>query len=83
MAMALWTLCNIVPGDNHLTAILAVPHRNSVSPPKLTGDTPVLDGLHPMEIGILPSLWIESDVALLPCINGFICHATHSYEPLL
>ena len=54
-----------------------------MSPPKLTRDTPVLDSLHPVDICIFPSLRIELNIALLPSVNGLVCHTTHLYKPLL
>ena len=80
---ALRTGIHIGPGYDHLTAVFTVPDRDAVSPPELAGDTPVTDVLHPVGIGVFPSLGIESDVPVLPCGKGLVSHTAHRYEPLL
>ena len=42
-------------GDDHLAAVVAVPGRDTVAPPELTGDAPVLDVLHPVKIDLVQS----------------------------
>ena len=51
---AVRTHIGILGGDNRLAAPIAIPHRYPVPPPDLTGDTPVTDVVHPVEIGCLP-----------------------------
>ena len=40
-------------GNGLFSAVVAIPTGNTVSPPKLTGNTPVFDVLHPVEIDLL------------------------------
>src|SRR6266436_4201017 len=39
---------HIFTADNHLTAVVAVPDRDTMSPPELTRDAPVMDIFQPV-----------------------------------
>ncbi len=45
---------NGLKGNDHLSAILAIPGRDPVAPPDLPGDAPVADIIHPFKIGAFP-----------------------------
>ena len=46
--------------NGHLAALFTVVSRDSVSPPELSGDTPVADPLKPVEICLTETLRNES-----------------------
>ena len=80
---ALRALVRSLTGYNHLAALVAVPYRDSVTPPELTGNTPVTDVLKPVGICVLPLLRMEYNLPFLPCIQGLLCQRAHLYEPLV
>ena len=53
-----------------------------MTPPQLTGDTPVLDVLHPIIIDLIHALRNEADVAVLNGIDGRLCEGLHFDKPL-
>ena len=70
------------PLDYHLTAVIAVVCRNPVTPPELTGDTPVLDAGEPVLIGLDIIVWDELHLALSACLKSGLTHLLHADEPL-
>ena len=80
---ALTALFGCVFCNHNFAAVIAVPCRDSVSPPKLTGNTPILDVLHPMEVNLFKSFGDEFCVALAYNINCRLCKRSHFYKPLL
>jgi len=81
--MALRTLGGILSGYDDFVALPALPHRNSVPPPQLTADAPVMDVFQPMAVGILPMLRIEDNFLILPSLEGFVGHTFHADKPLI
>ena len=65
------------------TALITVISRNSVSPPDLTGDTPVFDILKPVKVNLVKTLRHETKLAGLQCIDRRFCKLIHLYKPLL
>ena len=57
--------------------------RNPVPPPELTGNTPVLNVFHPVEIDFRPALGDELHFAGLDRFNGGFGERLHLHEPLL
>src|SRR5690606_17503035 len=55
----------------------------AMTPPQLTGDTPVADILHPVEIDILPAFGVEGHAAIADSSDCGCCQWLHRYEPLL
>ncbi|KAH3665796.1 hypothetical protein OGAPHI_003984 [Ogataea philodendri] len=56
--------------------------RTSVSPPELSGNTPVLDVLQPSEVLCLRALWSDGNFSVLDCINSGIGHFLLRHPPL-
>ena len=54
-----------------------------MSPPELSGDTPVADILQPVEIGLVKALRHEGQIAVLYRLDGGLRHLLHLYKPLL
>ena len=50
------------------TALITVISRNSVSPPDLTGDTPVFDVLKPVKVNLVKTLRYETKFTSLQCV---------------
>ena len=74
-------------GDGDLVAVGAVPGGNAMAPPELARDAPVVDVLHPVEVGLLVLLRREADgfVALrvgLDGGDGFLGQRLNLDEPL-
>ena len=82
MSTALRAALRCLGPDHHLTAVLTVVGRDTVSPPELTGDTPVLDILKPVKIGLTVVLRNELELAGLDGLDRRLRHLLHTYEPL-
>ena len=65
-----------------LAAVVAVPNRNSVSPPELAADAPVADILHPVEIVLIETLRNEADFTIFHSLNSGFRKLLHRHEPL-
>ena len=70
-------------GDGDFSAVAAVKCGNSVSPPELTGDAPVVDVLHPVEVYLAESFGDEADLSFLHDLYGGAGEGLHFHEPLL
>ena len=53
-----------------------------MSPPELATDTPVLDVLHPVAVGVLELGRVQADLILHHCIEGWGGKTLHTEEPL-
>ena len=80
---ALRTHLRHLPVYHDLAAVVAIISRNPVSPPELTGNTPVADILQPVQIRLVEALRHESQIAVLDGLDSWLCHFLHLYEPLL
>ena len=83
LAAAFWAGMRRFFCHHHLAAVGAVVGRNPVSPPKLAGDTPILDVLHPVEIGFIKTLGDKLDFAGADRLNGRFRQRLHFDKPLL
>ena len=68
--------------NNRLTALIAVVSRDSVSPPQLTGNTPVTDVLQPVQVSLVKTLRYKLQIAVVKSLNRSLCHLVHLYKPL-
>ena len=68
---------------NKFTALITVVSRNPMSPPDLTGNTPVLDILEPVQINLVKTLRYKPQLSCLQCIDRRFCKVFHLNEPLL
>jgi hypothetical protein len=82
MTAALGAGVNVICGNNGLAALIAVICGNSVAPPELTRDTPVLSILHPVEIVLIKSFGDELDATVAYSLDSGLCEGLHLYEPL-
>ena len=53
-----------------------------MSPPQLTADTPVLDVLHPVAVGVLELRRVQADLVIHHRIEGGLSESLHLEEPL-
>ena len=83
MAAALWTDIGVFHKCILPTAIIAVEHRNAVTPPKLPGDVPVAEILHPSEVGLSPTLWVEGNLTVFNYLRCRLFELINGNEPLL
>ena len=65
------------------TALVTVISRNSVSPPDLSGNTPVTDIFKPVQINLIETLRYELKLSGLNRFNCRFCKLLHADEPLL
>ena len=72
----------LAPAHVHATLVV-VPGRDTVSPPQLAGNAPVLDVAHPLEIGSGPVLGDEPDAAVLHRRNRRFGQRARAHIPLL
>ena len=64
-------------------AVLAVEHGNTVAPPKLAADAPVLEVLHPGGIGLRPTRGVEGHLAGVDGIERRPLELVDGHKPLL
>ena len=83
VAVALRTFMDVRAGDDHLTAILTVPHRDAVSPPELTADAPVLDVFQPVIVNLREVIRDDFDLTGADRFQRGFRQAFHLHEPLL
>ena len=57
--------------------------RWPVAPPQLAGDAPVLEVVHPGEVGLRPALGVELDLAVLDDLGGRPLELVDGNKPLL
>ena len=69
-------------GNNDLTTFIAIVSRYSVTPPELSGNTPVTDILKPVKISLCVGFRNKFQFACFDCINCRLCHFFHSNKPL-
>ena len=69
--------------DNGLAAVVAVPCGDSVAPPELTADAPVLDIVRPVKVGLFHGAGNKPDVAVLNGLHRRLDQLVHADEPLL
>ena len=70
-------------GNYHFSALIAVISRNPVSPPELSGNTPVTDIVCPVKVGLFHTLRKQCDLIVFDCIDCRLDQFIHFYEPLL
>src|SRR3989338_1140963 len=62
---------------------MAIPYRNLMPPPNLTGDTPIADIFKPVEINFRPTFGNELNSAVLRCFDCGFGKRLHPDKPLL
>ena len=82
LGMAVLTLGGILTGDGDMAAVIAVPCGDLMTPPQLTGDTPVAAVLHPVHIDLGKTLGNETDLSFIHDFNGRFRQRFHLNEPL-
>ena len=80
--VAVFTLCCILAGNCCVTAVSTVPSGNLVTPPELTGDTPVTYVVHPVEVCLGETVGNELYFAVFNNADSFLCKGLHLNEPL-
>ena len=82
LAAAFFALGRVFPLDIDMTAFVAVPGRNLMSPPKLTGNAPIVDIFHPVDIGLGETLRHKLDGAVIDHANRLLGQRLHLHKPL-
>ena len=67
----------------NLAALVTVVRRNPVSPPDLSGNTPVADILQPVQINLIKTLRNKFQFSRLNRIDCRFCQLLHLHKPLL
>ena len=80
---ALRALLRRMAVNNNLAALIAVVCRDSVSPPDLTGDAPVLNIFQPVQINLVKAVRHKLQLSCFQSIDGRFCQFFHLYKPLL
>ena len=81
-ASAFRTFLRHLSGNNHFAALVAVVCGNPVSPPKLTGNTPVTDVFQPVEISFSKALGNKFQFSCVQDFYSCLRHLVHAHEPL-
>ena len=82
-ASALIAVGGVVHGDDHLAAVFAIPGRNAMAPPQLTGNAPVTGVAHPVHVGLAETIGQEAGFTLFHAFDGGLGQGFHLHEPLL
>ena len=82
LGVAVLALGGVLPADGHLAAVGAVPHGDLMTPPQLAADAPVVDVLHPVQIGLGEAVGDELGLPLLHHPDGLLSQRLHLDEPL-
>ena len=69
-------------GRNDFTTIVAVPHRNTMSPPELAGNTPVMNIFQPLDIGRRKTFRNKFCFPRLHCFHSGTGKRFHFDKPL-
>ncbi len=72
----------VLPGDGHLPAVSAVPHRDAVAPPKLAADAPVLDIFQPVVIHLGETFGHDADAPIPHRLQGGVGQRLDFDKPL-
>ena len=83
VAAALGAHVHVVHEGVFPAAVLAVENGDAMAPPQLARDAPVLEVLHPGEVGLLPALRVEAHLAGLHDVGGRALELVDGDEPLL
>ena len=70
LAVAVRTFRQVRTGYAGLAAVITVPGRNPVPPPKLTGNTPVADIFEPLQVNLAETLRHELNTAVFNCLHS-------------
>ena len=70
-------------GHNDFITIIAIPNGQAVTPPKLTGNTPVADVFHPVIIGFFKPFGNNVGLFGTNRFNGRFCQGFHFHKPLV
>ena len=79
---ALWAGGDVFAGNGDFAAVVAVESRDAVAPPELTGNAPVADVLHPVQIRLFKALGHEHELFVLRHFDGRLGQGLHLYKPL-
>ena len=80
---ALRANCAVLFCNNNFAAIVTIESRYSVSPPKLTWNTPITNIFKPVEIHLFKMFRNKLCITVLNCVNSRLCKRLHFYKPLL
>ena len=83
MAAALGAHVGVLGQSVLPAAVLAVEHGDTVAPPKLTRDAPVLEVFHPGGVGLRPARGVEGDLARVDGVERRPLELIDGDEPLL
>ena len=81
-AATLFTLAGIFARYGNVSAVLTGPSRDLMTPPKLTGNTPVTNIFHPVQIGLGETVRHELCLAVTNYANCFLSQRLHFHKPL-
>ena len=72
----------VLAAHHRLSAVVAIPRRNPVSPPELTRNAPIADIFEPVEINLFKALGHKLRLFLLHGLNGRSRQRLHIHKPL-
>ena len=79
---AVLALRDIFARHRNFSAVLAMPGGNAVSPPDLAADAPVLNIVHPFEVGLFPLFGNDAGASRFHRGNGFLRQRPNLDVPL-
>ena len=82
VAVAVRAFRQIRPGRHLLSAVVTVPHRDTVTPPDLAGNAPVMDVVHPVRIGLRETVRHKLDAPVFNAFHGGLHEGFHFDKPL-
>ena len=83
MAAALWANVGVFHQSVFPAAGITIEHRNTMAPPKLTRNTPILQVLQPIKVNLLPACRVELDFTVLHHFGSTFLQSVNRNKPLL
>ena len=81
-AAAFGTSSQIGTASVHFAAVIAVPYGNAVTPPNLTGNTPIPNIIHPAGISFGEAFGYKLGASIVYAVHSSLYQRLHFYEPL-
>ena len=83
MTAALWANVSVFHEGVFPATGIAIEHRDTMTPPKLTGNAPILQIFQPIEVNLLPACRMELDLTVFHHFGSTFLQAVNRDKPLL
>src|SRR5215831_17357018 len=81
-AITMWAYSYVLPAYCHLTAGITIPDGDTMSPPQLARDTPIMDMFQPIHVYFVETFRYDFHETVFDCPHGWSSKRPHLDEPL-